>query len=323
MVSRAPGFYRPVAVAKPPNAQAFSDVTAKGFARSALVVVVAYLAALAAAAIVARVMGPAAHPLATIAAADAAATLAVFAFSVACNNSSVYDPYWSVAPIVIAPYLALLPQASGAPAARRILVCALVIVWGVRLTYNWARGWQGMHHEDWRYVDLRRTTGRAYWLVSLVGLHMFPTVAVYLGCLPLYHALTTGTQPLNALDILAAGVTLGATVIEAVADEQLRAFRATRPEPGAILQTGLWAYSRHPNYFGEISFWWGLFLFGVAADPGALWTAVGGVAMAALFTIVSIPLAEKRSLARRPSFAQHMERVSMLVPWFPRQPRGG
>jgi steroid 5-alpha reductase family enzyme len=281
------------------------------------VIAAAYVAALVVAALVVRWVGPDAHPLRAVALADLAATIAVFAVSAVVDNSSVYDPYWSVAPIVIAVWLAAHPAAAGAPPARQALVIGLVTLWGLRLTYNWARGFGGLGHEDWRYVDLRRKTGRAYWLVSLTGLHTMPTVMVYLGCLALFPALTS-PRPLGPLDALAAAVTLGAVTIELVADEQLRAFRKERRE-GEILARGLWAFSRHPNYFGEVGFWWGLYLFALAADPGAWWAGIGAVAITALFTFASIPMLDRRSVERRPAYAEHMKRVSALVPWFPRR----
>ena len=266
-----------------------------GRARSFAWVGAAYVAALAVAWLVVRALGPAVHPLHAAAYADVAATVAVFAFSVALKNSSVYDPYWSVAPLVLAPWLATLPAAEGAPLARRILVCALVAFWGVRLTYNWARGFSGLDHEDWRYVDIRSKTGRAYWPVSLAGIHLFPTVQVYLGSLPLWPALTSN-RPLGPLDALAAAVTLGAVLVETVADEQLRRFRAERRE-GEIMARGLWAYSRHPNYFGEVGFWWGSSSSGSPGNPGALWSGLGAVSITAMFAFVSIPMLDKRSAA--------------------------
>ena len=286
-------------------------------ARSFLVIAAAYVAALVVAALVVRWIGPDAHPLRAVAFADVAATIAVFAVSVVADNTSVYDPYWSVAPVAIAPWIALQPGASGAPLARQALVLFLVTLWGLRLTYNWARGFTGLAHEDWRYVDIRRTTGRAYWPASLFGLHLMPTVMVYLGCLSLYPALTS-PRPIGLLDAVAAVVTLGAVAIELVADEQLRAFRRER-RAGEILARGLWAFSRHPNYFGEVSFWWGLLLFALAADPGAWWAGVGAAAITCLFVFASIPLLDRRSVARRPAYADHMKRVSALVPWFPRR----
>ena len=280
---------------------------------SFVLVAAAYLVAGAAALIVARTAAGL-RLWVVVALADAAATLAVFAFSRALNNSSVYDPYWSVAPMVIAPALALSPLSAAAPVLRRALVVALVLAWGARLTYNWARGWEGLHQEDWRYVDLRRTTGRAYWLVSLVGLHLMPTLSVYLGCLALLPALAAGGRPLGLLDAAAALVAASALAIETVADEQLRSFRRARPAAGETLDTGLWALCRHPNYLGEIGFWWGLFLFALAAAPGAWWTVIGPLWITALFVFVSVPLMDRRALLRRPAYAAHMARLPALLP---------
>ena len=278
-------------------------------------IVAAYAVALLVAATVAAALPPGVALWQRVALADVAATVAVFAFSVGLDNSSVYDAYWSVAPMVIAPALASLSRE--APFARRALVVALVSAWAVRLTYNWARGWRGLDHEDWRYVDLRAKTGRLYWAVSFLGLHFFPTALVYLGCLALVPALVTGTRPLGPLDGAALVVTAGAIVVEAAADAQLRAFRE-RAKPGEIMASGLWAYSRHPNYFGEIAFWWGLFLFALAADGGAWRAGAGAASITLLFVGVSVPMLDQRSLARRPEYAEHMARVSAIVPWWPR-----
>lgn len=280
-------------------------------------ITVAYAAGLGVAWATARAIGPDVHPLWISAAADAAGTVAVFAFSVAFDNTSVYDPYWSVAPIVIAPWLALRPETAAGSPGRKAVVITLVALWGVRLTYNWAAGFSGLGHEDWRYSDLRRKTGRAYWPVSLFGLHGVPTVLVYLGCLCLYPAFTSA-RPLGALDAAAAAVTLSAVAIEGVADEQLRAFRRLRRGPSEVIATGLWAYSRHPNYFGEVLFWWGLSLFAVAAGAPPWWSFSGAGAITLLFIFVSIPMIERRAAERKPEYVEYTKRVSALVPWFPR-----
>ena len=146
------------------------------------------------------------------------------------------------------------------------LVFALVLAWAVRLTWNWARGWQGLGHEDWRYLRLQEQTGRAYWLVSFTGIHLMPTFWVFAGCLSLYPALAAATRPFGVLDAIAALVMAGSIWIEKRADDELRRFRAEGHGPQAILKTGLWAWSRHPNYFGEMGFWWGLWLFGARGE---------------------------------------------------------
>jgi steroid 5-alpha reductase family enzyme len=270
------------------------------------------------------------------AAADVVATLVIFGFSLLCDCSSLYDPYWSAAPLPIVLWLALAPGSAEVPPARRILVVALVGAWGVRLTVNWLRGWSSFAQEDWRYVNLRHSTGRAYWLVSLLGLHLMPTVTVFLALLPLFPALghaaplspVAAPAPFGALDVVAALTTAAALLIEAVADEQLRAFRREHPQSGPICERGLWGRCRHPNYLGEISLWWGLFLFGLAAQPprsdGLLATAVlalGPLWITLLFALISIPMLDRRSLARRPNYREHMRRMPALLPLGPRPPR--
>jgi steroid 5-alpha reductase family enzyme len=278
-------------------------------------VTLAYLLALAAAIVAPHAVrgGPIVRGLV----GDVAATLMVFAFSVVWNNSSFYDPYWSVAPPVLGAYWWW--HAGARTDVRTVLVLLLVTAWAVRLTYNWAVGWRGLGHEDWRYVAIRAKTGRAYWPASLAGIHMFPTFQVFLGCLAL-HAALAGRAPLSLLDAVAAVVTLAAIVIEAVADFQLRKFTAQASRaPDAIMEQGLWAFSRHPNYFGEALFWWGLAGYAAAAQPLRWWYAAGAVAITTMFLAVSIPLMEKRSLARRPAYALLQRRVSMIVPWFRRK----
>jgi steroid 5-alpha reductase family enzyme len=258
-----------------------------------------------------------ANPLWQGLAADCTATIAIFVFSFWFSNSSFYDAYWSVAPPLLGVYW-ITTAAPTADPLRQALAMLLCWAWGVRLTYNWGRGWTGLDHEDWRYVDLKAKSGKAYWLVSFFGLHFFPTFQVFAGCVGFYVALTAGGHPFGLIDVAAVVVTAGAIVIEALADEQLRAF-AKSPDraPGSVMMGGLWAYSRHPNYFGEMSFWWGLFLFGLAANPSE-WRImlVGPVAITLMFFGVSVPMMEKRQLERKPSFAEHIRTTSMIIPWF-------
>jgi len=119
---------------------------------------------------------------------------------------------------------------------------------------------------------------------------------------------------------IAGAVTLTALVVETVADQQLRRFLATREDAHAVLASGLWRLSRHPNYFGEVLFWWGLFLFGLASGPGWAWTAVGALSINLLFVLVSIPWMDRRMLSRHPEWAEQLRSTSPLVPW-PRRHR--
>jgi len=266
----------------------------------------------------AHVRHPELHPLWIVAVADFAGTVAIFAFSFAFGNSSFYDAYWSVAPPLIAVYLALVPGAAGGDRARLLLVITLVTFWAVRLTWNWARGWTGLAHEDWRYLDLRAKSGKAYWGVSFGGIHLFPTIQVFLACLPLSPALAS-PRPLGFLDVLAVLVTAVGIFFELVADNQLRRFVRSKPPREKILDTGLWSWSRHPNYFGEMTFWWGVWLFGLSADPGWWWTAIGPVAITLMFRFASLPMIETRMAERRAGWAEHAARVPLVIPRWPRR----
>lgn len=280
------------------------------------------------------------HPLVAAALADLTGTMVVFAFSAALDNSSCYDPYWSVAPVPLAVLLLVVPAwaciagADGCPAlaqtaaepltagdatVRAIVGTAIVTLYGARLTWNWARGWQGLHHEDWRYAELRDKAGAGYWAVSLLAFHLMPTVMVFGGCVSLYVMGALATEPFGPFDVAATALAIMAIGIETLADEQLRAFVRARPAPGAVLDRGLWALSRHPNYFGEVLFWWSLGLMALAAAPRAWWTFAGPLAITLLFVSVSIPLIERRMLARHPGYAERAKRVSALVPWVPKR----
>lgn len=256
------------------------------------------------------------HPVEAFFYADLAATVVVFGASMLLANSSAYDPYWSVAPPLIA--IGWLSAVDGPLTLRQVLVLALLTLWAVRLTANWAVGWRGLGHEDWRYVQIReQTSGRLpWWLVTFTGIHLMPTLVVFLALIPAWPALS-GYSSEGLLDLFAALVMLSAIAIEAAADLQLRRFAADPGNAGRTVDIGLWRWSRHPNYLGEIGVWWGLWLFGLAADPSWWWTVIGPLAMVGLFVGVSIPLMERRSVARRPEYADYQRRVPALLPWRP------
>ena len=260
--------------------------------------------------------------------ADIAATVAIFIFSRLYKNSSFYDAYWSVIPPLIALYWAIEATAIEATAieatavavdgTRAWLVIVLVWLWGIRLTVNWATYWPGLEHEDWRYGPIKTNAGKWNALADFAAIHLFPTVIVFVACLPIYAAVAMDARPFNWLDYVAAAVTALAIIIELLSDIQLHRFLAHRKE-GEIMKTGLWAYSRHPNYFGEWLFWAGLALFGIAAVPSAWWWVLpGAIAMLVMFLVASIPMIDKRSVERRPEYEAHMARVSGFVPWFPK-----
>jgi steroid 5-alpha reductase family enzyme len=146
-----------------------------------------------------------------------------------------------------------------------------------------------------------------------------PTLQVYLGSISLYPALSLRTKPIWIIDIVAIFITITAITIETLADQQLNNFIKNRESHKEIMTTGLWAYSRHPNYFGEILFWWGLYVFALAADLTYYWAIIGPISITVLFYILSIPIMERRNFERKPDYMIYKEQVSKLIPWCPRK----
>lgn len=252
--------------------------------------------------------------------ADVLATLVIFAFSRIHHNSSFYDAYWSVLP----PLLALYWWSESSPDdLRALLVTIVIVLWAVRLTGNWIHLWPGLHHEDWRYAQLREgKSGATELLTDLFAIHLIPTLQVFLGMVPVYVAVTYAGREVSWLDWVALVVGVGAVLLELVADTQMQRFTRTASSGGRgqVMDQGLWGWSRHPNYLGEISFWLSLALFGLAASPSDWWFVfVGFVAMVLLFLLASIPMMEKRSLERRPAYQDVIDRVPMLLPRPPRR----
>ncbi len=252
--------------------------------------------------------------------ADILGTLVIFVFSRIHHNSSFYDAYWSVAPPLLLLYW-WIEGGLGIDSVRCWLVAAVVLLWAVRLTANWVYAFPGLHHEDWRYGMLRDGAGQWEFLTDLVAIHLIPTAQVFLGMLPVYVAVTHAGDDLFWLIVIATVVGVAAVTLELVADVQMHRFVRTRA-PGAVMDRGLWSWSRHPNYFGEFSFWLSLALFGVAASPAdAWWLFVGALAMLGMFLGASIPMMETRSLERRPEYHAVVDRVSRFVPRPPQKVR--
>lgn len=245
-----------------------------------------------------------------LALADFIATLVVFGASMLFNNSSMYDPYWSVKPAVIAVGASFLFRVHTV-AGMAFLV--LMTLYGLRLTVNFYRDWPGLHHEDWRYREFRERFPKGYWVVSLFGIHLFPTVQVFLACIPLYLGMRLGGS-IGLIGMTGIWLTLAAIWLAYEADKQMRSFRRNPENRGRIMDLGLWKHSRHPNYLGEILTWWGIWLIALDLDIGLWWTGIGALSITLMFALVSIPMMDRRSAARRPGFAEHMKRTNALLP---------
>ena len=218
--------------------------------------------------------------------ADVCATVFVFIFSTLLKNASVYDPYWSVAPIIILTGF----EFSTKPSMYTILLLIVVWLWGLRLTANWVYTFHGPGYEDWRYRMLRERTGRLYPLVNLFGIHLFPTLVVYACILPAVVVIKEKMAG-TILSVICLLICLCAVLIQGVADFEMHRFR--RRGTGGLIREGLWKYARHPNYLGEILMWWGIGLSFVTAGGPILYLA-GAIINHLMFLFISIPMADKR-----------------------------
>ncbi len=238
--------------------------------------------------------------------ADVAATVATFVFSVIFGNASVYDPYWSVQPPVILAAFAILHGVNW----LGVLLLLVVGFWAVRLTANWAYTFGDLTHQDWRYTMLKEKTGAFYPLINFIGIHMVPTLVVYGAVVPAVFAIREGLSA-NIGSVLFLSLSLGAAIMQGVADIEMHKFRKNRD--GSFIRRGLWKYSRHPNYLGEILMWWGVALAVVCAEPSVWYLAAGALANTVLFLAVSIPMAEKRQ-SKKEGFLQYKRETRMLLP---------
>jgi len=238
---------------------------------------------------------------------DVAATVVTFFFSVLLRNSSVYDAYWSLTPLVMTVWLYAEARAF---APMQLLFLAVFCLWSVRLTGNWIVVFTGFSYEDWRYRKYRDETPALLWpVVNFWGIHMMPTLIVFAGMLPLF-VIVTVPMDLPALPGLA--VMLFGIALEFFADRQMHAFLASGTA-GKTCRNGLWAWSRHPNYLGEILFWLGVYLTMLPFAWDRWWLVIGFAAMVVLFNVVSIPLAEKRQLTRRADYKDYRVHTSRLL----------
>jgi steroid 5-alpha reductase family enzyme len=243
---------------------------------------------------------------------DIILTIIIFLQSAILKNASMYDPYWSVIPFFFLFYW--LHEFDIQNLNYRMMTAFLLIsIWSWRLTLNWFRGWKGLQHEDWRYEDLRSKSGIFYPLVNFLGIHLFPTLLVFAAAMPL-EKIFSSPEDLSFFD--AAGIILMITgiILELVADNQLYLFKADPKNKGQFINVGIWKYSRHPNYLGEISFWWGLYLLGFSTGlPDYM--LVGPIAITLLFLFISIPMMEKRLINNYPQYSEYRKNTSILIPY--------
>lgn len=239
--------------------------------------------------------------------------LLLWLVSIFLGNVSIIDLFWGPAVAVAGTVYWVLADT---PGARGTLMLVLVWLWALRLCIYLTSRNAGKP-EDRRYADMRRRHDPGFWLKSLYIVFALQAVLAWIISAPLLGAMR-GDAPLGLLDYLGTAVFLFGLIWESLADLQLARFLRNRSSQAAVLDTGVWRYSRHPNYFGEFTLWWGLWLIAVAG--GAWWTIISPLLLSFLLLKVSgVAMLEKDIAERRPAYRDYMRKTSAFVPRLPRE----
>jgi steroid 5-alpha reductase family enzyme len=232
------------------------------------------------------------------------------------RNVTIVDSLWGLGFVIIA--WLTFSMASGYP-GRKLLISLLVTLWGVRLILHLSwRNWG--HGEDPRYGSWRQKSGDGFWLVSLFKVFILQAVFLWAISLGLqWGQMSAQPSALMWLDYVGLGIWIVGFFFEAVGDYQLARFKADADQKGRVMDRGLWAYSRHPNYFGESLVWWGIFMI-TLATPLGWWTMISPIIITiVLLKMTGVSLMEKAIVHTRPKYQDYIRRTNAFIPWFPKK----
>ena len=248
--------------------------------------------------------------LTTCAVAIAAYMAAIWVLSLPLRDASIADVFWGPGFALAA----IVAAAISPPSARATLLVVLTSVWGVRLALHIGTRWRKKKEEDRRYQAMRATWGDRFPWVSLFTVFLLQGALLWVVSLPLQAGAALGAaRPLGPIDLAGVLVFGVGLAFEAVGDAQLARFLSDPSSRGRVMETGLWRYTRHPNYFGDALVWWGLGIIGAAT--GAWWCLLGPALMTFLLVRVSgVSLLEKDIAGRRPEYVAYIRRTSPFLP---------
>lgn len=243
--------------------------------------------------------------------ANVISTIVIWFIGFLIDTASVYDPYWSVQTPVI--FICLLIKYQNLNVGNLIYL-ELILFWAIRLTYNYTKTFHDITYIDWRYVQIREVTGKFYQVVNLLGICLVPTIVVYAASIPPFLFVMENLD-IEDNQIIGYIIMLCAVIIEMKADIDLHEFKRVRIDRSEIIRRGLWKYSRHPNYFGEICFWYGVAMVYIFCDIKKNWYfLLGAILNNALFLGISIPLAERNLRKYKEGFDEYKKNTSMIIP---------
>jgi steroid 5-alpha reductase family enzyme len=235
----------------------------------------------------------------------------VYFFAQWKRDNSIVDVFWGIGFCFIAICMFIL---KGESTPRQWIVLVMVLLWGIRLAVYISRRNNGKG-EDFRYANWRKEWGNTQWWRSFFQVFLLQGVIMWLVSIPVVLVLSQANSPLMVIDFIGILVWVTGYFFEVVSDRQLARFKMDPGNKGRIIQSGLWQYSRHPNYFGEITMWWGIFLVTLQVN-GWYWAIISPVLITWLIVRVSgIPMLEKK-YSDNPEFRAYAEKVPALIPRF-------
>lgn len=239
--------------------------------------------------------------------------------SLRIRDVSFIDAVWPMGMLLLA--LATFPRTEGDP-TRKWLLIGLVGVWALRLGWHLYRRWRA-HGADGRYLDLlgrmERNRGWGFGKTALLVVFLPQAFLAWLTSLPVQLGQVALEPAVGWIAWTGAALAVIGIAFESIGDAQLTAFRKDPANKGKVLDTGLWRWTRHPNYFGDACVWWGLFLIAAETGPG-LWAIVGPLFLTFTLTKWSgIGITEKAIHNSRPGYADYLRRTSAFIPWPPKK----
>ena len=235
--------------------------------------------------------------------------------SVMLKNVSIVDMFWGFGFVLVNTFYFFNTD----PTPAKIILLVLVAIWGLRLSVYLA--WRNIGKpEDFRYQEFRKKYGEnRYWWISFFQTFLLQGILMFIISLPLLGVnLYSTSQSLSFLDYLGILIWTIGFVFEAGGDKQLAKFKKNKANKGKVLNTGLWHYTRHPNYFGDSAVWWGFGL--ICLSTGSYWFVAGSVIMTLLIIKVSgVALLEKSLKDQKPQYKEYILNTSSFIPWFPKK----
>ena len=242
--------------------------------------------------------------------ADIVSTVVIWIFSVILKTASIYDPYWSVqTPVII---LSLLIYMNNFNFGNTLLLI-FIMIWAIRLTCNFIITFGDIKYCDWRYVELKEKTGKLYQFVNLFGIQLMPTLLVFFASTPAIMYVYNGYD-FNAFNLFGYFLIILGVLLELTSDINIHKFKKIRKSRSEIINVGLWKYSRHPNYLGEILIWYGILLVFIFNDMSYWYLMFGAILINMLFLFISIPLAEKKLMTYKEGYQEYRDTTRRLIP---------